>query len=190
MSQYGAFEGRWAPITAETEDKLPTYGSAISLGALSRCTDSLSFTGLTADGDDRVMDSLNDFASGTVDIEYDAGVENEAIAAVCGHTVGEDGEIVCNAEDAAPYGGYCFLTKNVHGDEKFFQGIFYPKLKAVPQGKAYSGKKTSGTTLTGDKIHANLEAALNGQYKIVSKEFKTIAEARAWLDQKLPKAAT
>ena len=185
MSQYGAFEGRWAPITAETEDKLPTYGNTISLGALSKCTDNLSFTGLTAEGDDRVVDSLDDFTSGTVDIEYDAGVANEAIAAVHGHTVNEEGEIVYSTDDAAPYGGYCFLTKNVHGDEKFFQGIFYPKLKAVPQGKAYNGKKQSGTTLTGDKIHANLEAALNGQYKIVSKEFKTIAEARAWLDTKL-----
>ena len=53
MSQYGAFEGRWAPITAETEDALPTYGNAVSLGELSRVTDALNFASLTAEGDDR-----------------------------------------------------------------------------------------------------------------------------------------
>lgn len=190
MSQYGAFEGRWAPITAETEDKLPTYDKSVSLGALSRVTDALSFASLTAEGDDRVVDSLDDFVSGTVDIEYDAGVDNTALAAVFGAELGEDGELTLTVDDHPPYGGYCFLTKNVHGDKKSFQGIFYPKLKAVPQGKTRNGKKMSGTALTGDKIHTNMEAAMNGQYMVISPEFNTIADARAWLDQKLPKAAT
>lgn len=194
MSQYGAFEGRWAPITAETEDKLPTYGSAISLGALSRVTDALSFASLTAEGDDRVVDSLDDFVSGTVDIEYDAGVDNTALAAVFGAELGEDGELPLTVDDHPPYGGYAFMQHMIRGSgkdaEKYCQGIFYPKLKAVPQGKTRNGKKTSGTALTGDKIHMNMEATMNGQYMVISPEFKTIAEARAWLDQKLPKAAT
>lgn len=194
MSQYGAFEGRWAPITAETEDKLPTYGSAISLGELSRVTDALTFASLTAEGDDRVVDRLDDFVSGTVDIEYDPGVANTAMAAVYGAELDESGELVHSVDDHPPYGGYAFMRKMVRGAgekaEKYFQGMFYPKLIAVPQGKAHNGKKQSGTALTGDKIHMNMEAAMNGKYMVVSPEFKTIAEARAWLDQKLPKAAT
>lgn len=193
MSQYGAFEGRWAPITAETEDALPTYGSAVSLGALSRVTDALNFTNLMSEGDDRVTDRLEEFVSGTVDIEYDPGVTNEALAAVYGATLDEDGELVYSVNDQPPYGGYAFMRKMIRGAgekaEKYFQGIFYPKLMAVPQGKAHNGKKTSGTVLTGDKIHMSMDAAMNGQYMIVSPELKTLTEARAWLEAKIPKAA-
>jgi len=193
MSQYGAFEGRWAPIIAETEGALPTYGNAVSLGALSGVTDALTFAKLKAEGDDRVVDSLDDFVSGTVDIAYDAGVTNEALAAVYGTTIGEDGDLAFGVDDHPPYGGYAFMQRMVRGSgadaEKFFQGVLYPKIKAVPQGKTYNGKKQSGTTLTGDKIHADMEAALNGKYRVFSSEFKTRAEAIAWLDGKIPKAA-
>lgn len=190
MSQYGAFEGRWAPITAETDAALPTYGKAISLGALSKVTDALTFASLTAEGDDRVQDSLDDFMSGTVDIAFDAGVTNQALAAIHGATVGEDGELVYSTEDKPPYGGYAFLRRMVRGTgdkaEKFFQGVFYVKLKAVPQGKTHNGRKQSGTALTGDNVHMNMEAAQNGQYMIVSGEFESITEARSWLNEKLP----
>lgn len=189
MSQYGAFEGRWAPITNETEDALPTYGAAVSLGALSKVTDALNFASLTAEGDDRVVDSMDDFVSGTVDIEYNAGVTNEALAAVHGAELSEDGELVYSVGDEPPYGGYAFMRRMIRGTNKFFQGVFYTKLKAVPQGKDHNGKKTSGTVLTGDKIHMNLEAPLFGKYMYISPEFETIAEAREWMDGKLPKAA-
>ena len=193
MSQYGAFEGRWAPITAETEDALPTYGNAVSLGELSRVTDALNFASLTAEGDDRVVDSLDDFISGTVDIEYDPGVTNAALAAVFGTEVDEDGELALSVDDHPPYGGYAFMRRMVRGTgadaEKYFQGIFYPKLKAVPQGKTHNGKKQSGTVLTGDKIHMSMEAAMNGQYMIISPEIKTLKAAREWLEAKIPKAA-
>lgn len=189
MSQYGVFEGRWAPITSETEEALPTYGPAVSLGAVSKVTDALNFASLKAEGDDRVQDSLDDFISGTVDLEYNAGVPNEALAAVHGAELGEDGEVAYGVDDEPPYGGYVFMRRMILGSKKYFQGIFYPKLKAVPQGKDHNGKKVSGTTLTGDKIHMNLEAPMYGKYMYISPELATLAEARAWLEAKLPMQA-
>lgn len=190
MSQYGAFEGRWAPITKEEEGKLPTYGPAISLGALSKVTDAVNFASATAEGDDRVIDSVDEFASGTVDIEYNAGVSNEAFAAVHGATLSEDGELAYGVDDEPPYGGYAFMRRMVKGSNKFFQGVFYVKTKAVPQGKDHAGKQKSGVTLNGDKIHMNLEAPLFGKYMYISPEFQTLAEAKEWLDAKLPMATT
>lgn len=188
MSQYGAYNGRWAKIKTEPTDAAPTYEPAISLGAVSKVTDSLNFTSLKAEGDDCVQDSLDDFTSGTVDIAYDAGCSNEAMAAIHGATLNADGGVDHGANDAPPYGGYGFLRRLIHGSVKSFQGVLYIKTKAVLQGRDHNGKKTSGTVLTGDKIHLNLEAPKSGPYMRFSPEFATETEAIAWLDQKLPLA--
>lgn len=190
MSQYGAYNGRWAKIKTETKTAAPVYEPAISLGAVSKVTDSLTFLNLRSEGDDRVQDSLDDFVSGTVDIEYNAGISNEALAAVHGATLDAEGGVAYSVDDAPPYGGYAFLRKMIHGSTKAFQGVFYAKIKAVPQGKDHNGKKTSGTVLTGDKIHANMEAPQYGPYMEFSPEFEKETEAVAWLDKKLPLATT
>jgi hypothetical protein len=186
MSQYGAYNGRWAKIKTETDKAVPTYEPAISLGAVSKVTDSLTFTNLRAEGDDRVQDSLHDFVSGTVDIAYDAGCSNEALAAVHGATLDDDGGVDFSVADQSPYGGYGFLRRILHGSVKSFQGVLYVKTKAVLQGRDHNGKKVSGTVLTGDKIHMDLEAPKFGLYMSFSPEFATETEALAWLDQKLP----
>ena len=185
MSQYGALYGKWAPITAETATALPTYGESVSLGALTKVTDAPNFSEVTADGDDRVQDSLAEFSGGTVDINFAAGTPNESKAKIWGADITEDGEISMGVDDEPPYGGYAFVTRMIKGNKKYFQGVFYPKLKATPQGKEYNTKLKSGATLTGDNIHMLWEAPLYGKYKVESGELATEAEAKAWVDAKL-----
>lgn len=189
MSQYGAFYGRWAPITAETNTALPTYGEAVTLGAITKVTDAPTFHEATAEGDDRVQDSLSEFGYGTVDLNFAAGVDNEAKAAIWGSELSEDGELAQSVDDEPPYGGYAIATRMLRGSTKYFQGIFYPKLQAVPQGKDYNTRQRSGTTLTGDNIHMKWEAPLFGKYKYTSAEFDTEEEVKAWVDGKLSGAA-
>ena len=92
-------------------------------------------------------------------------------------------------DDEAPYGGYAFARRMIKGSHKYFQGVFYPKLKAVPQGEENNTKLKSGTTLTGDNIHMLWEAPVHGKYKYISGELATEAEAKAWVDAKLGGAA-
>lgn len=189
MSQYGALYGRWAPITAETADALPTYGESVSLGALTKVTDAPNFTEVTADGDDRVQDSLSEFTGGTVDINFAAGTPNEAKAKIWGATISDDGELVMGVDDEAPYGGYAFARRMIKGTKKYFQGVFYPKLKATPQGEESNTKLRSGATLTGDNVHMLWEAPMHGKYKYISGELATEEAAKAWVDSKVGAAA-
>lgn len=189
MSQYGAFYGRWSPITEETATALPVYGESVSLGALTKVTDAPNFTDITADGDDRVQDSLVEFIGGTVDINFAAGTPNGAKAKIWGATISEDGEIAMSVDDEPPYGGYAFAIRMIKGNKKYFQGVYYPKLKAAPQGKEYNTKSKSGTTLIGDNIHMLWEAPMYGKYKYISGEIATEAEAKAWVDAKVGGAA-
>lgn len=189
MSQYGALYGRWAPITAETATDLPTYGESVSLGALTKVTDAPNFTEVTADGDDRVQDSLAEFTGGTVDIHFAAGTPNEAKAKIWGATIADDGELAMSVDDEPPYGGYAFVRRMIKGTKKYFQGVFYPKLKATPQGEEANTKLKSGTTLTGDNIHMLWETPMYGKYKYISGEIATEAEAKAWVDSKVGGAA-
>ena len=185
MSQYGARYGKWAPITAETKDALPTYGEKISLGALTKVTDAPNRITVTAEGDDQVQDSLDEFSGGTVDIHFAAGTCNEAKAKIWGAHISEDGELAMGVDDEAPYGGYAFARLMRKGKKDYFQGVFYPKLKAVPQGEENNTKLKSGTVLTGDNIHMLWEAPMFGKYKYVSGELATEEEAMAWVDAKL-----
>ena len=189
MSQYGALYGKWAPIAEETADALPTYGESVSLGALTKVTDAPNRVSVTAEGDDQVQDSLDEFTGGTVDILFAAGTPNEAKAKIWGADISEDGELVMGVDDEAPYGGYAFARRMIKGSHKYFQGVFYPKLKAVPQGEESNTRLKSGTTLTGDTIHMLWESPLFGKYKYISGELATEAEAKAWVDAKVGGAA-
>lgn len=185
MSQYGAFYGKWAPITTETADAPPTYGESVTLGALTKVTDAPNRISINAEGDDQIQDTLDEFTGGTVDILFSAGITNEAKAKIWGADIGDNGDLAMGADDEAPYGGYAFARRMIKGTHKYFQGIFYPKLKAVPQGEESNTKLKSGTTLTGDNVHMLWEAPLYGKYKYVSGELETEAEAKAWVDGKL-----
>lgn len=189
MSQYGAFYLQWAPITEETADALPEYGDPVNLGALTKVTDAPTYSSVTANGDNRVRDSVDEFTGGTVDVNV-TELENPVAAKIYGvaHT-DEEGDLVLSTEDAPPYGGMAFCLNKVKGTVKFFQGVFYPKLKAVPQGNEFNTKAKSGAVLTGGKIHFNWEAPEYGKYFYMSPELQTEAEAKAWVDSKIKKAA-
>ena len=187
MSQYGAAYLQWAPITSEPDNALPVCGDPINLGALTKVTDAPAFSQVTADGDNRVMDSLDEFTGGTVDVNV-TELENSVAAKIFGVTQTDaEGDLDFSVEDAAPYGSMAFYVNKVKGSQKFFQGVCYPKVKAVPQGHEYNTKAKSGVVLTGGKIHFNWEAPKFGKYLILSKPMNTEAEAKAWVDGKIKK---
>ena len=189
MSQYGAAYLRWAPITEEPDGELPKYGDPISLGELNKVTDAPTYSTVTADGDNRVVDSLDEFTGGTIDAAVPE-LENAVAAKIFGITqTNEDGDLDFSVTDAAPYGGLAFYLNKVKGSKKFFQGVFYPKTKAVPQGHEYATKAKSGLVLTGGKIHFNWESPKFGKYLTFSAPFDTEAEAKAWVDGKIKKSS-
>lgn len=187
--KYGARYIRWAPVLSDNPDNasLPTYRGSMSLGGLQKVTDNPSFNEAKGYEDDGLAIHVNEFNECTVDVEI-GELENEVGSAVLGATLGEDGELHHGADDNAPDGGMAFyISKMVRGNIKSYQGIFYPLLKASMQGTEYAGKAGS-ITLAGSKLHFLARACANTSrdWKILSKDFPTEAEAKAWVDAQLP----
>lgn len=192
MSQYGAAYLQWAPFAAanpEPADALPNYDAPINLGALTKVTDAPTYSQVTADGDNRTQDSLSEFTGGTIDIDV-TELENSVAAAIFGaKQEGEGGDLIFSDSDEAPYGGLAFFVNKVKGSKKFFQGLYYPKVKAVPQGHEFNTKLKSGVVLTGGKIHFSWEIPEFGKYLYISEPMDTLQEAKAWVDGKIKAAA-
>ena len=187
MAVYGAKYLRWAPQTAAgvAGTSLPTYGEAKDLGPLVSVADTITSASARNYGDNLLQESVDEFQ----EISVTAGMTEmpiESAAAVYGATLSANGGIAYGAEDAAPYGGLGFYTTKMSKDEtgvmkKFYQGVFYPKLKGSRQGATYN---TKGQSITFANGQANFvgSAEENGFFQIFSKNFATEAEAKAWVD--------
>lgn len=188
MAKFGAKHINFAPIKTEPEGSLPTYDASVNLGALQTVTDAVNFVTGEQHGDDVLQEHVSEFSNITVDVEV-AELANVTASAVLGaeHKAGasnKPGEVVHNIEDVAPWGGLTALGGKIIGGVHKYYGVFYPKVKAAMQGETFATKSNS-ITLSGGKLHFNGTAAKNGDFKIVSDDFATEAEAKAWCDAKL-----
>ena len=191
--KYGAKYIRWAMMRVENpgEGTGPTYMGSISLGGLQKVTDSPSYNEAKGYEDDGLAVHVNEFNECSVDVEI-GDLANEVAAAVLGAELQEGEDLRFRAADNAAEGGLAFyISKMKKGNIKSYQGIFYPTLKAAMQGQEYTGKAGS-ITLANDKLHFLARACdgYDGAWKIQSKDFETEAEAKAWVDEKLPAEAT
>ena len=105
-------------IMTEAPDGTPTYGVAHKPGKAITCNVSISNNSATLYADNVLAESDTSFQSGTVTI----GLDEEDIvtqATLLGHTV-DNGEIIRNSYDAAPYVGLGrIVTKMVNGVYKY-----------------------------------------------------------------------
>ena len=186
MAFYGAKKPRWGAIQSDTDaSAYPTYGAAASLGPLVAVTDAISYAEANNYGDNELQETAREFQSMTVDLEV-TELPAEQSAAVFGANLTEEGDLEFGGEDDAPWGGLAFYTnKQVKTDgvqKKFFQGIFYPKVKGSRQGATYNTKGQSITFANG-KAHFVGTTCAKGKHQVFSKNFETEAEAEAWCDK-------
>lgn len=179
--KYGAKKPRWGKITAEPAGARPTYEAAQVLGALIKVTESPTFNEAKGYGDNMLKVYVNEFKECGLATEV-TELPAEQLAAIVGATVAESGDLSFGAEDAPPYGGYAFyINKMLDDGSKVYQGVYYPKTKAVVQGDEYSTKGDS-ITLASSKLQMMASACNSGEWKVMSKDFTTEAEADAWCD--------
>lgn len=191
MAKYGARYIKWAPFSetnAEPDNAMPNYGTAIGLSKLSRVSDSPTYAEGKLYGDDELAEYVNEFTENPIDVEV-TDLSNAMAKAIYGAKGSDlsDGDLVLGADDAAPYGGFGFVSLKMVDGKKSYVGIFYPKCKAQPQGEEYN-TKSDNISLATSKIHFVGSAAKNGAWKIVSPDQTTLEAAKTWLDGKFGKA--
>lgn len=194
MGKYGAKYLQWAPFAEQTPDALasayPKYGTPMNLGPLTKVTDAPTFNEAKAYGDNALAEYINEFKECQVDVEI-TDLPRTAASAVLGATINEsaDNDMEYGVEDNPPYGGLAFYHNQTNKNgEKFFAGVFYPKLKASMQGTEYATKGDS-ITLAGGKLKFIASAPTNGKWKVESDLMDTEEEAKAWVDAKITAAA-
>lgn len=191
---YGAKKIQWAPFAAtnpETASALPKYGTPVNLGALNKVTETINYNRTSAYGDNVKKVEIVEFKDGTLAVET-LYVSNANAAALTGAELGTsdgDKDLKFGSSDLAPYGGLAFFTSHMRDDgSKYYQGIYYPKVKANMEGEEYETKGES-IVLGNAKLTFTVFEPLYGKYKIKSEEFDTEAKADAWVDDKV-KAST
>lgn len=189
MAKYGAKYLRWAPFAAtdaEPDGALPNYGTPIDMGGMVKVADAPAFNEGKIYGDNELAEYVSEFKECPIDVEL-TELSNTVAAAMFGatHTTGaSDGEIKFGGNDNAPYGGFGFISCKQIDNVKQFQGVYYPKAKAVIQGEEFA-TKGDGVTLTGGKLKLTATTAKSGDWKIVSDLLATEAAAKTWVDGKV-----
>lgn len=183
---YGAMYIKWAPFAAENSEpagKLPSYGTAVSLGPLNKITDNPSFNEAKGYGDNALQVYVNKFKETVLAVET-TELPRDTMSAVSGTTIetGTHKNMRFRNTDKAPYGGLGFIVNLLlTGNRDICRGVFYPKVKAMLQGTEYN---TNGEniTLSTKKLQFTGSACASGDWRIESPDFETEAEAKAWVD--------
>lgn len=191
MARYGAKCPMFAPFAEsnpETASAYPTYGSAVTLAELIQVVDAPNYSDVKLHGDDRLVENVVEFKDGTADVEITemSGANAKVVFGATSPTgsSGTQTDVMYGADDVAPFGGLVFYVSKLINNVKKYQGIYYPKVKAVPQGVTYDTKGDNITFAT-SKLKFNIYAPAYGKWKVESGDLETEAAAASWVKAKL-----
>lgn len=178
MAKIGLTNFRYSVLT-EAADGTPSYAGANTPAKAVSCSVSVTNNDAKLYADDTLAESDTSFAGGTVTMGIDED-DLTTMAALLGHTIDEQGEMVRSADDTAPYVGLGrVVTKMVNGAYKYKAEFIYKvKFSEPSQENTTKGESVEfGTT----EIEGTLAALANGKWSI-AKSFDTKAEAVQYLE--------
>ena len=184
-TQMGATKPYYAKITAETAGSLPTYGTPTDFSEFVKVTENLNKAETQYYSNDAM--SENGSSVKYCELTYDnKGVPNSVSADIFGVTLdAESGEMTYGGDDTPPFIGFGFYRTLIDKGEVFYEGVFYPKVKASLGNSTYE-TKGDGITLSGDSV-TMLAYICSDSAKTWKKTemFATSSEAEAWVKKKL-----
>ena len=191
MANIGVRYAKWAPVTNEPASAVPQYGDVESLGALVSVNDTPNYQEVKQYGDDIAKNTVAGFKDCTLACEVTEMATQTAgklfDATYVAGTGSDPGTLTFKDDDEPPYGGFGFI-RSVYTDANGNQyaGTYYPKVKAVPQGKTYT---TKGETIafTGDTFQFTAIRCNSGAWKEESEPFATESAAQDWVDARVKK---
>lgn len=182
MATYGARNSFWAPWKADTldndPDKLPAYEAPKTFGQLNKVTDSPNYIDGSLPGDDQIVLYEKKFKDGTVSPES-VFIPIEDAATMLGASYDDEMGMAQGDDDNPPYIGYGFITHHVGKTKRYYETVFYPKLKANPEGKDYE-TRAGNINFATDKMAFHWESPACRKHKII-KDFETEAAANAYI---------
>lgn len=178
MAKIGLNNFRYSKLT-EAQDGTPSYDGAKKPGKAISCNVDIENNDAELYADDELAESDKSFNKGTVTAGIDED-DTETMADLLGHDVSEEGEMVRNAEDSAPYVGWGrIIHKIVKGVHKYKVEFLYKVKFAEPsQEDSTKGENIEFNTA---EIEGTVSTLANGDWS-VTKTFNTKAEAITYLE--------
>lgn len=187
MASFGAKYPYFCPVKAEPEDARPIYdGEPVRIGRLIKADLSITLASGRLDADDQLVESVDEFVSGSLTVETDDMRDNIA-AMVYGATV-EDGTVHYSVDDDPPKGGFGYIKRKINDKTVSYQAFFYPLVKAM-LGNDSAATKSNNITFGTATTTFTVFACENGQWRDTH-EAATNAEAVAWLKEQFGASAS
>ena len=178
MAKIGLNNFRYSMLT-EAADGTPSYNGAKKPAKAVSCNVDITNNEAALWADDALAESDTSFQSGTVTMGID-DEDTETMAALLGHDVDEQGEMVRNANDAAPYVGVGRVIVKMVGGVYKYKVEFLHKVKFSEPSQEDQTKGESlefGTS----ELTGTVAALGNGDWS-KTKTFDTKAEAITYLE--------
>lgn len=163
----------------EATDGTPTYGVAKKPAKAISAKVDISNNDASLYADDSLAESDTSFQSGTVTLGIDD--EDDAILAdLLGHQIDENGELVRNADDVAPYVGLGRIITKMVKNVYHYKVEFLMKVKF---GEPSQENDTKGESVEfgTHEIEGQVAKLANGDWS-KTKTFDTMAEAQEYLN--------
>ena len=191
MANIGVRYAKWAPVSTEPSNAVPQYGDVVALPGLVSVADTPNYNSVKQYGDDIAKNTVAGFKDVTLNCEVtEMAVATAGLLFDATLTPGASsapGTLAFTDTDEPPYGGFGFL-KSTYTDANGYEykGVYYPKVKAIPQGATYT---TKGETIafTGDTFQFTGERCNSGLWKEESEPFSSETDAQAWVDARVKK---
>lgn len=168
----------WYSKLTEETDGTPIYDGAKSFGKAVSANVSISNNSATLYADDVLAESDTSFQNGTITLGVDDDRE-ATFADVLGHDVSDEGEVIRNANDTAPWVGLGrIVVKMVNNVRLYKVEILYKtKFSEPSQDDQTKGESVEFRT---PEIEGTIATLANGNWSL-SKVFTTKAEAVAFI---------
>lgn len=182
MAIKGAKYMKYAKITTEKPDGLPTYGEAKSMGLLITANLVPRTTDAKLYADDGIAEQVTEFIDYTDTItndDWDFDILQDILGA---KSTGTGDELILNANDNPPFVGIGYIRAGIKGNKTYYEGIFLPKAKGgLPSFDAETkGEsvvfKTSPIAFKGFQLE-------NGNW-FYAERFDTYELAKSYIDSK------
>ena len=186
-TQMGATMPMWAPITTEETGSLPKYGTVLDFSEFEKVTENLTLAEAQYYSNDALSESASEFKYCTLTYN-NKGMTDELNSAVYGASYTE-GEVTYGGDDTPPMGGFGFYRTVMDKGVKYYEGVFYPKVKAS-LGNAEYATKGENVAFVGDTTTLIAYQCSDDKKSWKKTQlFETASEALAWVRTKFTAVA-
>ena len=160
----------WYSHLTEAQDGTPSFDGAKSFGKAVNCNVSISNNSAALYADDALAESDTSFQNGTVTLGVDDDRE-ATFAEVLGHSVTEEGEVIRNANDVAPWVGLARIIVKMVSNVRLYkvEVLYKVKFSEPSQEDQTKGETVEFST---PSIEGSVATLANGDWS-TTKTFPT-----------------